>query len=191
MATPQVYGVDQTIATLRLVEGSIVTAARRDLKKAAEPVATNIMNWIPDAPPLSGMKHNGRTGWDRSSIKATVRTNFSKRAARNEHSIVSIWVGGKKGTRGAAGLQIADMAGKRNETSRGTTREYQRRGRTQRHTLNGQGRALINNLGARYATPSRFVWRGAMSQLPAITADVLVILEKVSAELSAKLVFKK
>jgi hypothetical protein len=190
MATPRVYGVDQTIATLRLVEGTIVTAARRDLRSAAEPVATNIMSWIPDSPPLSGMKHTGRTSWDRSNIKATVRTNFSKRAAKNEHSIVSIWVGGKKGTKGAAGLQIADMAGKRNQTSRGETREYTRRGRTQKHMVNGQGAALINNLGARYATPSRFVWRGAMSQLPKIRSDVLVILEKVSAELNAKLVIK-
>jgi hypothetical protein len=56
--------------------------------------------------------------------------------------------------------------------------------------VNGQGAALINNLGARYATPSRFVWRGAMSQLPKIRSDVLVILEKVSAELNAKLVVK-
>ncbi len=190
MATPKVYGVDQTIATLRLVEGTIVTAARRDLKNAAEPVATNIMSWIPDSPPLSGMRHTGRTSWDRSNIKATVRTNFSKRAARNEYSIVSIWVGGKKGTKGAAGLQIADMAGKRNQTSRGQTREYQRRGRPQTHAINGQGRALIDNLGSRYASPSRFVWRGAMSQLPKIRSDVLVILEKVSAELNAKLVIK-
>jgi hypothetical protein len=190
MATPRVYGVDQTIATLRLVEGTIVTAARRDLKNAAEPVATNIMSWIPDSPPLSGMKHTGRTSWDKSNIKATVRTNFSKRAAKNEHSIVSIWVGGKKGTKGAAGLQIADMAGKRNQTSRGETKPYTRRGRSQTHLVNGQGAALINNLGARYATPSRFVWRGAMSQLPKIRSDVLVILEKVSAELNAKLVVK-
>ena len=190
MATPRVYGVDQTIATLRLVEGTIVTAARRDLKNAAEPVATNIMSWIPDSPPLSGMRHTGRTSWDKSNIKATVRTNFSKRAARNEYSIVSIWVGGKKGTKGAAGLQIADMAGKRNQTSRGQTREYQRRGRPQTHAINGQGRALIDNLGSRYASPSRFVWRGAMSQLPKIRSDVLVILEKVSAELNAKLVIK-
>jgi hypothetical protein len=190
MATPRVYGVDQTIATLRLVEGTIVTAARRDLKNAAEPLATNIMSWIPDSPPLSGMKHTGRTSWDRSNIKATVRTNFSKRAAQNEHSIVSIWVGGKKGTKGAAGLQIADMAGKRNQTSRGQTKPYTRRGRSQTHLVNGQGAALINNLGARYATPSRFVWRGAMSQLPKIRSDVLVILEKVSAELNAKLVIK-
>jgi hypothetical protein len=190
MATAKVYGVDQTIATLRLVESSIVTTARKDLKKAAEPLATNIMSWIPDAPPLSGMRHNGRTGWDRGSIKATVRTNFSKRAARNEYSIVSIWVGGKKGTTGAAGLQIADMAGKRNKTTRGESREYTRRGRKQTHALNGQGAALINNLGARYASPSRFVWRGALSQLPKIQSDVLVILEKVSAQINAKLVIK-
>lgn len=190
MATPKVYGVDQTIATLRLVEGSIVTAARRDLKNAAEPVATNIMSWIPDAPPLSGMRHTGRTSWDRSNIKATVRTNFSKRAAKNEHSIVSIWVGGKKGTKGAAGLQIADMAGKRGQTSRGQTRPYTRRGKSQTHNINGQGAALMNNLSSRFATPSRFVWRGAMTQLPKITSDVLVILEKVSAELNAKLVYK-
>ena len=178
MATPKVYGVDQTIATLRLVEGQFVNTARRDLRNAAEPVATNIMSWIPDAPPLSGMRHSGRTSWTRSNIKATVKTNFSKRAARNEHSLVSIWVGGKKGTKGAAALQIADMAGRRNKVSTGLSRKYEKNGRTVRHKLNGQGAALIDNLGARYASPSRFVWRGAMSQLPKVTSDVLVILER-------------
>lgn len=190
MATPRVYGVDQTIATLRLVEGSFVTQARRDLRSAAEPVATNIMNWIPDAPPLSGMKHNGRTSWNRSNIKATVKTSFSKRAARNEHSLVSIWVGGKKGTKGAAALQIADMAGRRNQVSTGSSRKYTKNGKTVTHRLNGQGAALIDGLGKRYSSPSRFVWRGAMSQLPKVTSDVLVILEKVSAKINAKLVVK-
>ena len=190
MATPKVYGVDQTIATLRLVEGNFVNTARKDLRNAAEPVATNIMSWIPDAPPLSGMKHSGRTSWNRSNIKATVKTSFSKRAARNEHSLVSIWVGGKKGTKGAAGLQIADMAGRRNKVSTGLSRKYEKNGRTVRHKLNGQGAALIDNLGARYSSPSRFVWRGAMSQLPKVTSDVLVILEKVSAKVNAKLVVK-
>jgi len=190
MITPKVYGIDQTITTLRFVEKEFVATARKDLRKAAEPVARSIKDWIPDAPPLSGMRHTGRTSWNRSDIKVSVRTNFTRRAARNEHSIVSIWVGGKKGTNGAAGLQIADMAGRRNQVSRGRSREYQRRGRTQTHALNGQGSALISNLGARYATPSRFVWRGAMLQLPLITSDILVILEKVSAEVNRKLVFK-
>jgi hypothetical protein len=190
MAIPKVYGVDQTIATLRLVEGQFVTTARRDLRKAAEPVAVNIMSWIPNAAPLSGMKHNGRTSWQRQNIKATVKTNFSKRAARNQHSLISIWVGGKKGTQGAAGLQIADMAGKRNKTTSGVSREYVRKGVTQRHRLNGQGAALIDGLSGRYSSPSRFVWRGAMSQLPKVTSDVLVILEKVSAKVNAKLVYK-
>jgi hypothetical protein len=103
---------------------------------------------------------------------------------------VSIVVGGKKGTDGAAGLQIADMAGIRNKTTRGVTREYVRNGKARTHRKNGQGKALIEYLNGRYSSASRFVWRGAQTQLPSVRAAVLLSLEKATKKINAKLVMK-
>tara|TARA_R110000868_G_scaffold121118_4_gene321426 strand:+ start:3137 stop:3712 length:576 start_codon:yes stop_codon:yes gene_type:complete len=187
---PQVYGVDQTIRVLKLVEPEFYKTARIDLRKAAEPIAVNIRAWIPDQAPLSGMKHNGRTGWNKAGVKVTVKQSFSKRTAARETSLVSIYVGGRRGTTGAAGLEIADMAGRRGKTATGMSRKYTRNGTEQRHRLNGQGAALIDGLSKRHSSASRFVWRGAMSQLPKVTADVLVILERVSEKTNSRLVIK-
>ena len=87
---PQVYGVDQTIRELKLVEPEFYKTARIDLRKAAEPIAVNIRAWIPEQAPLSGMKHNGRTGRNKAGVKVTVKQSFSKRTAARETSLVLI-----------------------------------------------------------------------------------------------------
>lgn len=180
MATPQVLGINEVIRELQSVEPQSVREIRSDLRVAAEPLATSIKDYIPNAPPMSGFMHRGRTSWSPQNIKVNVKTNFSRRAAKNEHSIVSIWVGGKKGTIGAAGLQIADMAGKRNRVrSGGETREYAYRGTTRTHRLNNQGRKLIEQLNGTFSSPSRFVWRAANLQLPKVQESVLKSLDTV------------
>jgi hypothetical protein len=194
MAQVKVFGVDQTIAELRLLDENLIKDLRKDLRVAVEPIATSIKAYIPNQPPLrgkngrGGMQHNGRTSWQPSSVKVSVKTSFSRRTITNEQGLVSIWVGGKKGENGAAALQIADMAGKRGKASGGVTREYDYKGGTRRHRKNGQGRAMMDYLNGRYSTASRFVWRGAMLQLPAVQSAVLLSLEKASAKVNARLV---
>jgi hypothetical protein len=163
---------------------------RKDLRVSAKPIASAIKAYIPSTAPLSGMQHGGRTSWQPQNVKVAVRTSFTKRVARDELSIVSIVVGGKKGTDGAAGLQIADMAGIANKTTTGQTREYIRNGKKRTHRKNGQGKALIEYLNGRYSSASRFVWRGAQTQLPSVRAAVLASLEKASKKVNAKLVMK-
>lgn len=176
--TPQVYGIADVISELKQIEPKSINGVRKDLRTAAEPIAASINDYIPNEPPLSGFVHRGRTSWSPSNVSAKVKTNFSKRSLKNEYGIVSIWVGGKKGTLGAAGLQIADMAGRRNKTKGGVTREYDYKGTTRRHRLNGQGRSLIENLNSRWSNPSRFVWRAANLRLPEIQRETLASLEK-------------
>ena len=188
MAQVKVFGVDQTIAELRLLDENLIKDLRKDLRVAVEPIATSIKAYIPNQPPLRGMKHNGRTAWQPSSVKVSVKTSFSRRTITKEQGLVSIWVGGKKGENGAAGLQIADMAGRRGQASGGVTREYAYKGGTRRHRKNGQGRAMMDYLNGRYSNASRFVWRGAMLQLPAVQSAVLLSLEKASAKVNARLV---
>jgi hypothetical protein len=190
MARVQVYGIDQTVAELRLLDENLVKDLRKDLRVAAEPIATSIKAYVPNQPPLRGMKHSGRTSWNPSGMKVSVRTSFTKRAVRNEASLVSIVVGGKKGTPGSAALQMADMAGRKNKVTRGRTREYDYKGGTRTHAKNGQGRAMIDYLSGRNGPASRFVWRAAMIQLPAVQAAFLVSLEKASKKVNARLLVK-
>ena len=176
--TPQVYGVGNVISELKQLEPKSINGIRKDLRATAEPIAASIRAYIPNEPPLSGFAHRGRTSWSPSNIDAKVKTNFSKRSLKNEYGIVSIWVGGKKGTLGAAGLQIADMAGRRNKVKTGgRTREYDYMGTKRSHRINGQGRSLIEYMNGLWSTPSRFVWRAALSKLPEIQAQTLRSLE--------------
>ena len=190
MVQVKVYGVEQTVAELRRFNEDAIKDLRKDLRVSAEPIATAIKAYIPNSAPSSGVQHSGRTSWQPQNVKVSVKTSFTKRTAKNEVSIVSIVVGGKKGTDGAAGLQIADMAGIANRTTRGSTREYIRNGKKRTHRKNGQGKALIEYLNGRYSSASRFVWRGAQTQLPSVRAAVLVSLEKASRKVNARLVMK-
>jgi hypothetical protein len=192
----QVYGIPETIKELELVERKLVNQARSDLRVAVEPMRASISSYIPDAPPLmgrqfdrnGGMNHKGRTGWNKAAIKVTVKTSFSKRAQKNQTSLVSVFVGGKKGTYGAAGLQIADMAGRRNRVkSGGRTRDYAYKGGTRSHAINGQGRSMIEKLQGR---PSRYVWRAAMLHMTTVQTSVLQSLDKVSKQVNKNLVVK-
>lgn len=166
----KVYGIDRTIRELKQVEPDAIKNLRTELRSAAEPIALSIKAELPVSAPIRGMRHRGRTGWDTSRIKPTVKTNFSKRAANRGYSLVSIWVGGKKGSKGTAGLQIADMAG---------------RGR---RTITPQGRAMISALGA---NPSRYVWKSAERKKDQVEREILISLEKTSAKVNRNLVVNK
>jgi hypothetical protein len=167
---PKVYGIDATIRELKKVEPTAIKDLRKELRVAAEPIATTIRSSLPSQAPIRGMRHKGRTGWNVSAVRTKVKTDFSKKASARGYAIVSIWVGGKKGTPGTAALQIADMAG---------------RGRT---TKTAKGRAMIRALNG---APSRYVWKKAEQQLPGISREILISLEKTSAKVNKNLVVKK
>lgn len=192
----QVYGIPETIKELELLPKKLVNEARKGLRVAAEPMKASIQSYLPDAPPLmgrqfdrnGGMNHKGRTGWNKAAIKVTVKTSFSKRTQKNQTALVSIYVGGKKGTYGAAGLQIADMAGRRNKVRKsGRTRDYAYKGGTRSHAISGQGAYMIDKLQGR---PSRYVWRAAMLHMGTVQQSVLQSLDKVSKQVNKNLVVK-
>jgi hypothetical protein len=192
----QVYGIPETIKQLEQVPDVLIKTIRSDLRVAAEPMKASIESYLPDAPPLmgrqfdrnGGMNHKGRTGWNRAAIKVTVKTSFSKRTQKNQTALVSVYVGGKKGTYGAAGLQIADMAGRRNKVKTGgRTRDYAYKGGTRSHAINGQGRSMIEKLQGR---PSRYVWRAAMLHMTTVQTSVFQSLDKVSKKVNQNLVVK-
>jgi hypothetical protein len=148
MLSIRVVGISEVSKTLRAIDKDIVNQARKDLRTGAKPMADAVRANIPSEAPLPGMIHNGRTGWQPSGVKVTVKTNFSKKAERMGTSLVSIVAGAQgKNSMGAASFQIADIAGRK---AKGNTAS----GRAMIRKLNSSGRA------------SRYVYPAALRQLP-------------------------
>jgi hypothetical protein len=161
----KVVGIAETVKTLNAIDKDIVKQTRKDLRTGAQPVALAIKANIPTEAPLSGMIHNGRTAWKPSGVKATVKTNFSKKGERLGFSLVSIVVGGKG--QGAAAFQIADMSGRK------------RRGKTP------SGRAMINALNAK-GRASRYVYPAGLRALPYVKDSVNGTIKKLSRTYNAR-----
>ena len=144
----RVVGIAEVAKTLKGIDNDLVKQARRDLRNGAKPVATAVKNNIPTESPLRGMVHNGRTAWQPSGVKVTVKTNFTKKAERKGTSLVSIVAGAQgKNSQGSAAFQIADMAGRK------------RRGKTR------AGQAMIRKLNAE-GRASRYVYPAALREVP-------------------------
>jgi len=148
MLKMRVVGIAEVAKTLKGIDNDLVKQARRDLRNGAKPVATAVKNNIPTESPLRGMVHNGRTAWQPSGVKVTVKTNFTKKAERKGTSLVSIVAGAQgKNSQGSAAFQIADMAGRK------------RRGKTR------AGQAMIRKLNAE-GRASRYVYPAALREVP-------------------------
>ena len=164
-----VVGIPETIKVLRSIDKQIVNDARKDLRTGVMPVVNAIKANIPNEAPLRGMVHNGRTGWNPAGIGVKTKTDFSKRAVKNESSLVSIIVGGKgRSSSGAAAFQIADMAGKK------------KRGNT------ASGRAMISKLNAQRQA-SRYAWPAALREIPFIEDVVNGTIKKLTETLNERL----
>ena len=164
-----VVGIPQTVKVLRSIDKQIVNDARKDLRTGVQPVVNAIKANIPTQAPLRGMIHNGRTGWNSAGVGVKTKTDFSKRAQKNESSLVSIIVGGKgRSSSGAAAFQIADMAGKK------------------RSGNSASGRAMISRLNAQRQA-SRYAWPAALREIPFIEDVVNGTIKKLTETLNERL----
>ena len=169
MLSMRVVGIAEVAKTLKAIDNDLVKQARRDLRTGAQPVATAVKSAIPSESPLRGMVHNGRTAWQPSGVKVTVRTNFTKKAERKGTSLVSIVAGAQgKNSQGAAAFQIADMAGRKRK---GNTRS---------------GRAMIRKLNSS-ARASRYVYPAALRELPFVQDVVRGTIRKLQNDYNRKL----
>lgn len=167
----KVTGMAEVVVTLNGIDKQLVKDARKDLRTAAQPVIRAIKSNIPREAPLTGMQHMGRTGWNLSGVKVTLKTNFSKKAERRGTALVSI-VTGSKGLGGAA-FEIADMAGRR---SSGRTRS---------------GKKMISELNATSGRASRFVYPAAEAAMPYVENQMRDTIKKLSREYNKKLKARK
>lgn len=136
----KVLGINESIAVLNQLDRQLVIDLRKDLALAASPLVNAIRANIPTSAPIRGFAHNGRTAWPTRPVKLEVKLLTSRSKRRQRTETVKIIMTN-------AGVQIADLAGSRNEIKRsGTTRAYAKGNVIMRHRLNGQGQFMIEAL---------------------------------------------
>jgi hypothetical protein len=170
----RITGVKETLRLLDAVQAGSIKELRKDVRRIAEPAVTAIRSNLPVTAPLSGMSHYGRTRYAGAKVKAELQLRDSK--INNTSSLVRLSV---QSPGDAAGLEIADMAGRKSQGG-GVQLPYEykgigRRGGSGRqaptrsrpvtrrgnaapfsYRINGQGRAMIRNLkgqASRYVYP--------------------------------------
>ena len=109
--TIQVKGVAETLRELGKINPSLKKELNKDIRNILKPLLSEINQSIPSAPPLSGMAHNGRTGW--GNRKNSVIKIDTRKPRRNlNEPRMSVPVNIVRITTKGAPVAIVDMAGK-------------------------------------------------------------------------------
>jgi hypothetical protein len=159
----EVYGIRETLAEIRKVDKDLFFAIRAHMKRTGDILGNRVIMSSPLTAPTSGFRHRGRTAWKQGTFKTEVSGRNARRGLTGATPLLSVKFGG-------AALNIADMAGKKNQVRKPVTDFYDWRGTRRRHRVTSQGKSMISALGAR---PSRYIWAEAEGQLPMIQMSVL------------------
>jgi hypothetical protein len=160
----QVVGLKETLRDLNKLDKELSKEIRKEIRNVVQPLADAINQAIPGGPPLSGMDHNGRTGWgNRKKVAVKLDTRkprkYVDRPGRTVTNVVRV-------TTKDAPTAIVDMAGRAGGT--------QSRAPLARQRPNFS-RALNSRLGA----PSRFMWATAEGQLDELQRNMMPIIHRV------------
>ena len=198
----RIQGVKETLQLLDAVQPGSIKELRKDVRRIAEPAVTAIRSNLPVTSPLSGMTHYGRTRFAGAKVKAELQTRDSR--SSNTSSLVRLSV---QSPGDAAGLEIADMAGRKSQGG-GVQLPYEykgvgRRGGSGRqaptrsrsvvrrgnaapfsYRINGQGRAMIKNLGGQ---ASRYVYPPLTIALHGVRDEMMKTLDSYVGRINQKL----
>ena len=160
----EVYGIRETLAEIRKVDQDLFFAIRAHMKRTGDILGNRVIMSSPMTAPISGFRnHRGRTAWKPGTFKTEISGRNARRGATGSTPLLSVKFGG-------AALNIADMAGKKNQVRKPVTEIYDWRGTRRQHTVTTQGKSMVSALGRR---PSRYIWSEAEGQLPMIQQSVL------------------
>lgn len=176
MAQTQVYGVRETLAEIKKIDETLYWECVTEIKAATKPLVGALGMEFSYGAPLSGMNHNGRTGWKQPKINS--KFGGRKQRDADEWGLVKIVLSG-------AAAQMSDLAA--NSYNGVTTRQYAWKNGKRTHKVNGQGSAMIQNLGGK---PSRYVWPVVDSFMPMTTRAILAAIEKASKIVNKNLVLR-
>ena len=202
--TINVQGVRDMIQLLDAVQPDSVKELRKEFRQIALPVVSAIKSNLPSTSPLSGMNHYGRTRYAGANVKTELALGNSIRSQARPLATIVVESPEKSG---AFGLEIADMAGRKTmmngpqltyeykgigrvggsgRQSPTKSRKVVRRGQTAEfsYRINGQGKAMIANLGG---IPSRYVYSALAGKEDELVADMQKTLDKYSQKINYKL----
>ena len=138
-------GFAETMRDLGKIEPAMKRAVIKDIRGIVKPVVDVINARIPSVAPLSGMNHNGRTGWSnvkkvavKVDLRAPRRSPGTGTQGAKQMSLVRII------TKGAP-VAIVDMAGKSGGVKSRRESKYQR----------PNFASALDRVGS----PSRFMWK--------------------------------
>jgi hypothetical protein len=195
-------GVKETLRLLDAVQPGSIRELRKDIKRIAEPAVTAIRSNLPPVAPLSGMTHYGRTRYAGALVKSEVLLKDSKISQTS--SLIRISV---ESPDDAAGLEIADMAGRRTMVQ-GPQLPYQYKGRGRiggsgrqsptrsrpvvrrgnskefSYRINGQGKGMVRNLKG---IPSRYVYPALPGLIFPMRDDMIKTLDAYVAKINQTL----
>jgi hypothetical protein len=198
----RITGVKKTLQLLDDLQPGSIRELRKDIRRIAGPALTAIKSNLPTTAPLSGMTHYGRTRYAGATVKAELQTRDSKFS--NTSSLVRLSV---QSPGDAAGLEIADMAGRKTQgggvqlpyeykglgRKGGSGRQSPTRSRpvTRRgnavpfsYRINGQGQAMIRNLGGQ---ASRYVYPPLSIAIPGVRDQMIKTLDEYVGRINQKL----
>ncbi len=160
----QVVGLKETLRDLNKLDKELSKEIRKDIRAVVQPLADAINAEVPGGPPLSGMDHNGRTGWNnrkKVAVKLDTRKprKYIDRPGRTVTNVVRV-------TTKDAPTAIVDMAGRAGGQA---SRAPQARRRPN----------FASALNSRLGPPSRFMWRTAEGQLDEIQRNMTPIINRV------------
>jgi hypothetical protein len=181
------YGVKETVALMRKIEPEMLKDMRSNIRQITQPAVSAIKANSPKVAPLSGMAHNGRTGYTTPKVTIQVTPGARSGFGRTTANLVAIKA---EGSGKQYGFEIADMAGRANNDGKYTqTRQFvdSRTGQIVRRRINGQGTNMIRVLNARYGPASRFVYKNLEDRLPAIRREVASVIERTMDDFTRRL----
>ena len=139
------YGLQDALKKMQKLNPAMRRTLLKDTKAAAKPLVDAINARVPNAPPLSGMAHRGRTGWAGvKKVQISLNTRKPKTgsitAGAEQIAVVRVV------TKGAP-VAITDMAGKAGGTKSRREPKYRR-----------------PNFGSSLkGEPSRYMWKDVES----------------------------
>lgn len=170
--TIQAIGLKEALRDLNKLDPALRREISKDIRQVVKPLVDTINGRVPGGAPLSGMNHNGRTGWAR---RKAVAIKLDTRKPRNHpnrpfHDIVSVV---RVSTKDAP-TAIVDMAGKAGGGSSRRPPQYRRPN-------------FASALSSRLGQPSRFMWRDIDGQVLEIQNNLAPIISRIEDEINRDL----
>lgn len=160
--TIQAKGVGETLRELNKIDPLLRRELNKDIRSILKPLLNDINQGIPQSPPLSGMAHNGRTGWSKRK-NAIIKIDSRKPRKNLNQPKQSVLVNVVRISTQGAPVAIVDMAGKSGGSKSRRETKYQR----------PRFGSLLPG------EPSRFMWSKAGGALPMLEREMSATIKTV------------